>query len=198
MTLEEYRALFTAVGFVLMLTAASPMLSLIVPFSANQERFSELWVLGPTRMVAEYPFNMTVGEAQQIFVGGSNHEGHSAHYVVYVRLRNPMQAAPNSTAATPSPLAPLYAFRTVVAEGAGWEVPVTFSVVEASRVGDLLTVERMSINDAVFAVDCSSLWDSDGLGFFYQLFFELWMYDGASLRVRYQNRFVSVWLNMTE
>lgn len=197
MTLDEYRALFTAVGFVLMLTAASPMLTLIVPFSGNHERFSELWVLGPARMAEEYPFNMTVGQAQQIMIGVGNHEGHSANYLVYVKLRNPLQAAPDPTAAAPSPLAPLYVLRTVVADGDVWEVPVSFSVIEASRVGDSFTVRRIAINDAVVVVVCSSQWDSANSGFFYQLFFELWMYDETSSNVRYQNRSVGVWLNMT-
>jgi len=140
---------------------------------------------------------MTVGEAQQVYVGGGNHEGHAAHYVVYVKLRNPMQAAPDSTAAAPSPVAPLYAFRMAVAEGDFWEVPVAFSIVEAVRVGDSFTVRRIAINEAVFAVDYFTMWDSANAGFFYQLFFELWMYDDAGSRVRYQNRFVGVWLNMT-
>lgn len=74
---------------------------------------------------------------------------------------------------------------------------MSFSVIEASRVGDSFTVRRIAINDAVVVVVCSSQWDSANSGFFYQLFFELWMYDETSSNVRYQNRSVGVWLNMT-
>ena len=197
MNLEDYRTLFTTTGFVLMLVAASPILSMIIPFSGSSERFSELWVLGPAHMAEDYPFNVAIAEEKQIFVGVGNHMGQSAYYIVYVKLRNQTQAAPNSTISAPSPLAPLYEFRAVVADGETWEAPVFFSFLEASRFGDSFVVKRISINDAVFVVDYSSMWDSENMGFFYQLFFELWIYDDAGSSFGYHNRFVGLWLNMT-
>ena len=197
MNLEEYRTVFVAGSLVLMLVAAAPTLSLIIAFPGGSERFSELWLLGPTHMVEDYPFNVTIGEDEQIFVGVGNHMGGSAYYVVYVKLRNQTQASPNLTISAPSPLAPLYEFRAVVADGETWEAPVAFSFIETSRVGDSFIVKEMSINDVAFRVDYSSMWDSEKVGFFYQLFFELWMYDDASSSFRYHNRFVGIWLNMT-
>ncbi len=197
MNLEGYRTVFATGSLVLILIAAAPTLGLIVPFPGGSERFSELWLLGPTHMAEDYPFNVAIGESKQIFVGVGNHMGRSAYYVVYVKVRNQTQAAPNSTISAPSPLAPLYEFRTVVADGETWEVPVAFSFLEASRFEDYFAVKKISINDAVFVVDYSSMWDSENMGFFYQLFFELWMYDDAGSSFRYHNRFVGLWLNMT-
>jgi len=194
--LEDYRTMFTTTGLVLMLVAASPVLSLIIPFSGSGERFSELWLLGPNHMAEDYPFNAAIGEEKQVFVAVGNHMGRLAYYVVYVKVRNQTQAVPNSTTSTPSPLVPLYEFRAVVADGETWEASVLFSFLEASRDGNSSTVKKISINGTVFMVDYSSMWNSENVGFFYQLFFELWMYDDASSSFRYHNQFVAIWLNI--
>jgi uncharacterized membrane protein len=148
-------------------------------------------------MAEDYPLNVAVNEKQNVFVGVGNHLGRSAYYVVYVKLRNQTQAAPNMTTFTPSPLAPLYEFRFVVTDGGTWETPVVFSFLEASRSGDLLNVTRISINDAVFSVESLAICDAHDNGFYYQLFFELWMYDESVSSFSYHNRFVGIWLNMT-
>lgn len=197
MNLEDYRTAFTSVGFVLMLIAASPILNILFPFSDGGERFSEIWVLGPTHMLEDYPLNVTVGEEKQVSLEVVNHMGRSAYYVVFVKFRNQTQVAPNSTTATPSSLAPLYEFRTVIADGATWEVPVFFSFLDASRFGDSFVVKNVSINGVGFAVDYSSLWDLENTGFFIQLFFELWICDDVGWSFRYHNRFVGLWLNLT-
>ena len=197
MNLDEYRTLFVVATLVLTLIAASPALSVVVPFRSGSEEFSELWLLGPAHMAEGYPFGVTIGEKEQIFVGVGNHMGRSAYYVVYLKLRNQTQAAPDSATSAPSSLAPLYEFRSFVADGDIWESPVAFSFVEASGFGDLFTVKRMSVNDVVFPVDSISVWDSENNGFFYQLFFELWIYDEASMSFRYHDRFVGIWLNVT-
>ncbi|MCW3977752.1 MAG: DUF1616 domain-containing protein [Candidatus Bathyarchaeota archaeon] len=197
MNLEEYRRVFATGSLVLILIVAAPALGLIMPFPGGGERFSELWLLGPTRMAEDYPFNVTVGEEKQVFLGIGNHMGRSTYYVVYVKLRNQTQGAPNSTTATPSSLAPLYEFRAVVSDGETWEVPVFFSFLDASRFGESCVVKRISINGVVFPVDSFSLWDVEYKGFFYQLFFELWIFDESGSSFQYHNRFVGLWLNMT-
>jgi hypothetical protein len=74
---------------------------------------------------------------------------------------------------------------------------VVFSFLEASRSGDLLNVTKISINDAVFSVKSLAIRDAHDMGFYYQLLFELWMYDESVSSFRYHNRFVGIWLNMT-
>jgi hypothetical protein len=41
-------------------------------------------------------------------------------------------------------------------------------------------------------------WDDINSGFFYQLFFELWIYDAAASSFQFHNRSVGLWLNVTE
>ena len=192
MNLEDYRALFATVSLVLILVVAFPALSTVVSFPSGGERFSELWLLGPNHMAEGYPFNVGVGEEYSVFVGVSNHMGCSEYYMVCVKFRNQTQPLPDSLNSIPSPLNSTYEFQFFLADGETWESPLIFSV-----QGEPMFVGNISINEVVFPVSCSSTWESERNGFFYQLFFELWMYDGDSSSFRYHNRFVGIWLNTT-
>jgi hypothetical protein len=197
MNLEDYRTVFAAGSLILMLIAAAPTLGLIVSFPSGDKRFSELWVLGPNHMAEDYPFNVRVNESYSVFVGVGNHMGVSSYYLVYVKFRNQTQPIPNATSSEPSPLGPLYEFRTFVGDGGSWEARVTFGVSNVSLHGGSVSVNRVIINDAAFTVDAFSKWDSDRNGFYYHLFFELWLYDQASRSFIFNNRFVSIRLNVT-
>jgi len=197
MNLEDYRTLFAATTLGLVLIAALPTVSMVVSFPIGAERFSELWVLGPTHMAEGYPFNVRVGEQYSLFVGVGNHMGYSAYYLVYVKFRNQTQPLPDTLNAVPSSLPPLYEFRAFVLDGGTWEAQLIFTFIGVSHLGNSSFVSEMSINDVVFSVDCYSGWDFENRGFYYQLFFELWLYDASLQRFQYHNRFVGIWLNMT-
>jgi len=195
--LEDYRTLFAVATLVLILVAAFPTLSLVVAFPGGGERFSELWVLGPNRMAEDYPFNVRVGEEYRVFVGVGNHLGSSSYYMVCVKFRNQSQPLPDVSNSIPSSLAPLFEFRFFIVDGESWEAPLTFAFLEVSGLEDSCLVRRMMINDVVFPVDSPSSWDSENNGFYYQLFFELWLYDVTSRGFRFHDRFVGIWLNVT-
>jgi len=197
MNLEDYRTLFAVVGLVLTLIAAVPMLSMVVAFPGGGERFSEFWVLGPNHMAEDYPFNAIVNEIYRVFVGVGNHMGRSTYYMVYVKLRNQTQPLPDASSSEPSPLPPIYEFRAFVEDSATWEAPLNFSFLEVSHFENSCLVRRMSINDVIFSVDSSSRWDSENNGFYYQLFFELWLYDVKLRSFQFHARFVGIWLNVT-
>jgi len=197
MNLEEYRTVFVTGSLVLMLIAAAPTLSLIVPFSGVSERFSELWLLDQNHLAEDYPFNVGVNETYRVFVGVGNHLGGSAYYLVYVKFRNQTQPLPDTVNSEPSPLGLLYEFRAFVVDGGTWEKTLTFSVLEASRNDDSMFVDRLSVNDVGFVVNASARWDSEFEGFYFQLFFELWLYNMTSQGFQYHDRFVGIWLNVT-
>jgi len=197
MNLEEYRTVFTTGSLVLMLIAAAPALSLIIAFPGGSERFSELWLLGPNHLAEDYPFNVGVNETYSVFVGVGNHMGVSSYYLVYVKFRNQTQQLPNSTTSEPSPLPPLYEFRFVLSDGEVWEAPLTFAIENVLLQQNFSIVQNISINDISFQVNYTSTWDSDRNGFYYQMFFELWLYNMTSSSFQYHNRFVGIWLNMT-
>ncbi len=197
MNLRQYHKVFTASSLVLMLIAAAPTLNLILAFPSATEPFSELWILDSDHKAENYPFNVRVNEPYNVFIGVGNHMGSSAYYLVYVKFRNQTQPLPDPTSLVPSPLPPLYEFRAFVAEGGTWEVPMTFRILQASRQGDSMVVTRISINDVAFDVDTSTDGDSEDGGFYYQLFFELWLYNNTSENFQFRGRFVGIWLNIT-
>ena len=197
MNLKEYRTVFVTGSLVLMLIAAAPTVGLIVSFPGGSERFSEFWLLGPNHMAEDYPFNVGVNESYSVFVGVGNHLGGSSYYLVYVKFRNQTQPLPNVTASEASPLPPLYEFRFFVDDGETWESLLMFEILDASVQDDSAFVGRLSINDAFFSVNASTTWDSEYNGFYFQLFFELWLYDTALQSFEFHNRFVGIWLNMT-
>ena len=197
MNLEECRSLFFVASLGLALVAASPALSVVVPLEGGSERFSELWLLGSGRMAEDYPFSVTVGETYGVFVGVGNRMGCSEYYVVYVKFRNQTGSLPDSLDSEPSSLPALCEFRFFVGDGDVWEAPVSFGFEDVSLEGDVVFVGNVSVNGVVFSVDASAGWDSEYGGFYFQLFFELWRYDLASQRLRFHDRFVGIWLNVT-
>jgi uncharacterized membrane protein len=185
------------VSLVFVLLAASPALSLVVSFPRGGESFSELWLLGPNHMAEDYPFNVQTGEENNLFLGVGNHLGHSAYYLVYAKFRNQTQSLPNASSSEPSSLSSIYEFQFFLADEDVWEAPITFEILGASVQGDSLFVESVSVNDRAFHVGCSSVWDSENDGFYFQLFFELWLYNSERSGFEFHGRFVGIWLNMT-
>ena len=198
MNLEEYKSVFAVTVLGLILVAAFPTVSMVLSFPESGERFSELWLLGPDHMAEGYPFNVRGGDVQgPVYLGVRNHMGCSQYYLVYVKFCNKTQPLPNATASEPSPLSPLYEFQFFLADGETWEAPVSFVVEGVGFEGDSSFVAGISIDDYVFPVNVFSSWDSVRNGFYYQLFFELWLYSGDLQVFQFHNRFVGIWLNMT-
>jgi len=196
MSFEDFKLLYVLSCIGLGLIILSPTLAVVMTFPAG-ERFSEFWILGPGHMAEDYPFDVRVDESFLVYVGVGNHVGSSAYYVVYVKLRNQTEHLPNATAGTASPLPPLYEYRVFLEEGKSWEAPLTFSFSGVSFFENRSLVESFMVNDVVFSVDKLASWDGENNGFYYQVFIELWIYNGESDAFEFHNRFVSLWLNMT-
>lgn len=189
--------LFGAGSLALILIAATPAVSLVALIPRETKRFSELWLLGPNHVADGYPFEISANEEYCVFVGVGNHMGACQYYMVYVKFRNQTQQLPDLSASQPSPLPPLCEFRFFVADGQSWELLLKFRILDVSVHGDSMYVDDVSINGVTFSVNSASMWDSNNRGFYYQLFFELWLYDVTSQIFRYHNRFVGIWLNTT-
>jgi hypothetical protein len=194
--LEDYKIVFAAIGLIGVLILASPTLGLVLHLP-GEEKLSELWILGPKHKLEDYPFNVTTGVNYSVYVDVSNHLGSSAYYVMCVKFRNETEPLPNSTAGTPSILAPLYKYRLFLENNNSGEVSLTFSFSNASFSKNQSIVGRVAINGVQSSVDESVTWDAVNKGYYYELFIELWIYNPASNGFSYHNRFVSRWLNMT-
>ena len=197
MRFQDYRTLFQVACLGFVLSAVSPALSQVVSFPGGGERFSELWLLGPDHMAEDYPFNVRVGELNTVYLGIGNHLGCSAYYAVYVKFRNQTQPLPNSTVSAASSLPSICEFRGFVSDGGEWETLVDFAVLSGFVHGNLSFVEGLSVNGREVWVNSSAVWDSEYKGFYYQLFFELWLYNVTSQSFQFHDRFVGIWLNMT-
>jgi uncharacterized membrane protein len=195
--LQDYRNLLLSACLIALLLAALPAVSVLVTFPEVSERFSELWLLGPGHMEEDYPFNIIVGESYSVYLGIGNHMGSSTYYAVLIKFRNQTQPLPNATTSTPSSLPVLHEIRTFIQDNETWERLVTFSVTNASRSETLSSINRLVINDRGVWTNSSAVWDSERDGFYYQLFFELWIYDTASKNLEFHSKFVTLWLNMT-
>jgi hypothetical protein len=195
--LQDYRSLLLAACLIALLLAALPAVSVLVTFPKASERFSELWLLGPGHMAEDYAFNVAVGESEAVYLGIGSHMGSSTYYAIYIKFRNQTQPLPNATISAPSSLPSLYEIRAFVQDGQTWEMLITFSILEASQSETTSFVNRLVINDRAVWANSSTFWDLERDGFYYQLFFELWIYDTATKNLGFHNRFVTMWLNMT-
>ena len=192
-----HRGLFITGSLVLMLIAVVPALGLFVRIPDGSEEFSEIWLLGPTRKAEGYTFNVQINESNLIYVGVGNRLGSSAYYRVYMKLRNQTHPLPTASNSSPSMLPPLYEFDMFIRDDEVWEKPLDFIVSEALITNDTMLLKSLQANRFVFQVEGFSLWDKERLGFYYQLFFELWLYNMTSSNFQYHNCFVGLWLNVT-
>jgi hypothetical protein len=155
-----------------------------------------LYLLGAGHLPKDYPYNVEVGQNYTVYVGVGNHLGSSAYYTVYVKLQNQTDHLPNATTGTSSPLQPLYEYTFAVQNGEKWESPLTFSIADAQIVGSRAVVDQLIVNNVRFDVNELAVRDSNSTTFRYQLVFELWLYDVSSDSFQFNNRFLSLQLNL--
>ena len=196
MKLADYKLIFIAVALVGVLLFASPALASIIRPPAG-EQFSELYLLGPNRMAEGYPYNIAFGQNYSVYAGVVNHMGSPAYYVLNVKFKNQTDLLPNATTGLPSPVNSLYEYRFVLEDGEVWEQPLTFTVQNATVLGNVSQINTLQVNGVNFDVGKPAVWDSNSTTFNYQLLCELWAYDHQSNTVTYNNRFVNLHLNLT-
>jgi hypothetical protein len=184
-----------AVGLIGVLVFSVPSALLLVRLPSG-ERFSELYVLGPTHMMDGYPFNVSAGGVYSVFLGVGNQMGESEYYRVVVKFRNASEPLPNATEGVASSLPELYAYNVFLSDGQVWEGALSFSFSDVAFGQNVSSVGRMRVNDAWVNVDKSAVWDDASKGFYYQLFFELWIYNATVSGFQFHNRWVGLWLNM--
>jgi uncharacterized membrane protein len=196
MKLGDYKLIFIAVAIIGSLLIASPAIAGAIQ-PPGGEPFSELYLLGPNQMAENYPYNIAVGENYSVYVNVANHLGSSAYYVLYVKLGNETDQLPNATSGTPSSLAPLYEYRFSIADGITWTSPVNFTVSTASISTSNSQINTLKINEIPFNVEKPAIWNSNSTTFTYRLFFELWLYNRQTGTIEFNDRYVSLQLNLT-
>ena len=196
MNLESYQTLFMLITIGLAFVAVSPLLDVVGPLGDDSEKFSELWLLGFDNVTEEYPYQIGVNEEYEVTFGVGNHMGSSQYYMVYLKLSNSTEFLPDIEGSVASSLVPLCEFRFFVGDGEASETVVAFGIENIVVNNDVLYVEDAFVDGAVFPVDVSVTWDSKKEGYPVQLFFELWRYDSVTESFRFDDLYVSMWLNV--
>jgi len=196
--LQQYKLLLLVVTTTLSLLVASPALQRLLVYPQT-EFFTEMGLLGPGHTAENYPFNITLNENYQVFLGASNNLGHCAYYVVQVKFRTQNQSAPDAFTRTPSSLPPLYSVNFLVADKESWELPVTFSFDYSYDENDSqVNFNRMMFNGAALNLNgYSATWDEEHRRFFGNMIFELWIYTDEVGGFTYHERYTDLKFNMT-
>lgn len=195
--LNSYKTIFAAIGLIGIIACCVPSVMLFTRLPGG-ERFSELYALGSRHMASDYPYNVYANVTYLVYLGVGNHMGNSAYYEVCVKFRNSTEPLPNATSGESSPLPILYRYRVFLAGGDVWEAPLNFSFSNAAFDGGMCSVGRLDINDFVFDVNKVTSRDNETNGFYYQLFVELWRYNTTNNSFSFDNRFITLWLNVTQ
>ena len=201
MIVRGYEALLIVATLFLSLIVASPALQRLLVYPRT-EFFTEMWLLGPEHKAENFPFNISRNDNYNVFLGIRNELGSCAYYSIQVKFRNQTQPAADSFNWKPSSLSPLYSISAFVADKETLEIPIGFSFnyVQDNYNETLLQVQflDMTINGYVLRLDdYAAVWDSERSGFFGNLFFELWIYNGTVGVFQYHERFTGLWFNMT-
>jgi hypothetical protein len=193
---ENVKLVYVFSCVALCLVILSPTLASVVTFPEG-EKFSELWVLGPNRMAEGYPFNVSAGEVYKVYLGVGNHMGDLGYYRVYVKFRNQSEPLPNSTAGVPSSLEPVFEYNVFLRNNETWERDLSFSFEGLSFEGNVNRVSKVLVDGYAVDVDKIAVWDETNNVFYYQLFFELWIYNATVSGFQFHDRWVGFWLNMS-
>jgi uncharacterized membrane protein len=175
---------------------ASPTIGLLIKPPAG-EQFSELYLLGQEHMAENYPFKVALSQNNSVFIGVTNHIDSSAYYLLYVKLKNQTDLYPNASNIAPNLVSPLYEYRFFAQNGENWVRPLNFSVSTATFSENQSFVKVLTINNVAFNINKSAAWDANSSRFPYQLFFELWMYNVQTHSIEYNNRYVTLQLNLS-
>jgi hypothetical protein len=196
MNLKEVRLYYVLLCLGLVCIVLSPIVFYFFNIP-SEERFSEIFILGADHTINSLPFNVSMGTSYTVFVNVGNHIGNLEYYAVYAKFRSLSEALPDVSSGQPSPLQPVFEYHMFLGDNMISERRFDFSLEEISFNGDECRVSQLLINGHLVNVDQVVLWDSEDKGFFYQLFFELWVYDSAISDFRFDNRYVQFWINAT-
>lgn len=122
---------------------------------SNNQRFSELGVLGSQKTLANYPRSLTINQTFLVYGYIGNHEGAVSYYEMYVKLGNSSTTVSNVTSANAPTLA---TYSYVIPDGQNMTFPIDLSI---NHVGTNLRLifELWSYNSTSSNFDYTGLWN---------------------------------------
>jgi uncharacterized membrane protein len=185
-----------AVGVFGILIVSLPPIAGLISLPSG-EQFTELYLLGSQHMAEDYPYNISPNQDYTVHLGVTNHVGSSAYYMVYVKLLNSTDTLPDTLNGTASPTKPIYDYRFSIQDGQTYETRVRFAFTDTNIIGNQAIVGSLQINNENIKVDKSTTWNATTQQYPYRLIFELWQYNSQSNTLAFNNRYVSLKLNLT-
>jgi hypothetical protein len=196
LNLLQFKALFIIITALIALIVVSPALQQIQVFPQT-EFFTELSLLGPGKMAANYPYNIAINRNYNVFLDITNHLGSYTYYQVQIKFRNETQSAPNSFNRTYSTLPSLYNVAAFVADKESWQLPITFSFNYSFTGVSSIAFNSIKINGVNLNLAGLSSNRNSTTGVSYcNLVFELWIYNGSTNTFQYHERYLSLLINM--
>jgi len=116
--LEEHRSRADraiSILLVISILASLGSLAYVIGNHGEEESFTEFYILGPDRMIENYPTNYTLGESGTVVVDITNYEHRNVDYTMEIRLENH---------SLPLPEKQKY---ISLDHNTSWEEPVTFT-----------------------------------------------------------------------
>ncbi len=196
MKLNDLKLILIATGIIGILLIASPTIAGLISLPQG-EQFSELYLLGPQHMAEGYPYNIVPNQNYSIYVDVGNHMGTLAYYVIYVKFQNASDILPDATQGKTSSTQPLYEYRFAVQNGQTVENLLTFSITDTYTSNNQTTIGNIHLNNQDININKPSTWNSTTTTCQYNLLLELWIYNGQSGNIEFNNRYVNLQLNCT-
>jgi uncharacterized membrane protein len=198
MGLQQYGYLILIVTIVSALFVASPTIQKITV--APQTVFlTEFSILGPFHN-STYPYNIEANQNFKLYLEVKNHLGSLAYYQIEIKFRNQTQSGPDSLSHTSSDQSALGEIPFCVADNGTIELPIDVSLeFEVDQTNThMLDVQNIVVNGEALSANATTIvWDPEKQGFYGNLFFELWIFNDSTNAFQYNQRYVSLWLNMT-
>jgi hypothetical protein len=194
--LQRYRALLLVIVAVLALVVAAPLIEQYVS-APKTAPITELSMLGPYHN-ATYPYNLTSSESYKLYLTVTNHLGSSANYMLQMKFRNQNQSGPDSFNHTASSLPALAKFTFLVNDGNSIELPFDVSFdYKVAPFEPKATLTSITVNQTTVDTDNLTVpWDSAKSAYLGNLFFELYLYNSTLGDYQYNQRYVSLWVNL--
>lgn len=198
MAVRQYKTLLLIVTVVLALFVASPAIKQLVALPQTTP-LTELSIFGAYQN-ATYPYNVTAGQNYQLYLNVDNRLGYCAYYQIEVKFANETQSVPDSFNYTDSELPSLGDISFCVANNQALQLPVgiSFQYQLDANNPNLLDMQNIAVNGFPLSLSSTTIaWDPQNLGYYGNVLFELWLFNNTANAFQYNERYVSLWLNMT-
>jgi hypothetical protein len=197
MRLSQYKTVILVVTTALALLIASSSIQQLLVYPQT-DNLTEFWMFGPNHD-ASYPGNVTADQTYRIYLDVTNHLGSAAYYNVEMQFRNQTQSGAGSFNRTSSDLPALSSIAMVAADNQTAEAALDISFQYHVASGDASTLYMDNVTVNGFTLDASATtitYDKDKGGFYGNLVFELYIYNGTTNAFQYHQRYLSLWLKM--